>query len=610
MVRSYTFLPLFREPFGAQAAKDLKDGLRPTPSAPVVVLAAPVRGLAFFAHEGQNDAELDVWWAREVEAGSRPVVLLLHEDGLSDWLAGTDADYWLGAPAAAHSLYAGLDNVHLIATDDPQAVVEFAMQSMLSDPALFKADQPWKAWHLSTPPPIPSRDNPDLNLPTPHFGPEPTPADVSAVLNAEEESNEDVGQLDIDDKALDKVLATIRSSKPDEAEEQFYKRPQAPHQPGTSVDAGEDYVEAATRAPERRGGPTRRPTAIRPEAPELQTESAMDPTAIIDPFSLLASAPPTGYRPPDLSEPSKITHATSTTEIPTPTPSAKKGILGQVVDSLKGSKSKLIDVPAETGRTVTDLKPLIIAVASRKGGVGKTASAGAIAILLAEAVDRFGGWQAALVDANIINPDSWGLHDLPEEAPTLRQVIAALMRGGVPPDPIYAKIPAPLAVYPEDRNAGEGYDSGQITSLITYLKGRFAVIVFDLPNTMPDLESPAGRMASYIISMSDVVVLPLTADKGAFQGVFDYLASPAMKNRATVVPYIVPADKFVRKHAGVQQLLSEVASKSKIVEITDDDGASRALWTGQPITTTSPQLRADYIDLVNVLVATARAGRM
>ena len=161
MVRSFTFLPLFREPFGAQAVKDLQRGLRVTPSAPVTVLAAPVRGLAFFAHSGPDAAELDTWWVREVEAGSRPVVLMLHEDGLSDWLGGTDADYWIGAPAALHSLYAGLSNVHLLDSDDPEAVVEFAMQSMLSDPSLFKADQTWKSWHLSTPPPIPARDNPD-----------------------------------------------------------------------------------------------------------------------------------------------------------------------------------------------------------------------------------------------------------------------------------------------------------------------------------------------------------------------------------------------------------------------------------------------------------------
>jgi len=214
------------------------------------------------------------------------------------------------------------------------------------------------------------------------------------------------------------------------------------------------------------------------------------------------------------------------------------------------------------------------------------------------------------VDANIVNPDSWGLHDLPEEAPTLRQVIAAIMRGAVPPDPIYAKIPAPLAIYPEDRNAGQGYDSGQITRLIEYLKGRFAAIIFDLPNTMPDLESPAGRMASVIISMSDVVVLPLTADPGAFQGVFDYLAAPVMRHRATVVPYIAPTDKIVRKHPGVLQALAKVDAQAKRVDITDDEGASRALWTGQAITTTSPVLRNDYINLVNVIVQAARSARM
>jgi cellulose biosynthesis protein BcsQ len=334
----------------------------------------------------------------------------------------------------------------------------------------------------------------------------------------------------------------------------------------------------------------------------------MDPSSIIDPFSLLANAPATGYMPPPQVAPTKIPHQSRDEEAPAK--ESKGGGLGGLIGGMLKGKSRLIDVPPQTGRTLTDLKPLVIAVASRKGGVGKTASAGAIAILCAEAVDQFGGWQAALVDANIVNPDSWGLHDLPEEAATLRQVIAAIMRGANPPDPTYAKIPAPLAIYPEDRNAGAGYDSGQITRLIEYLKNRFAVVVFDLPNTMPDLESPAGRMAVNIIAMADVVVLPLTADKAAFQGVLDYLASPAMKNRASVVPYIVPTDKIVRNHPSVVELLKRLKEKSKVVNITDDEGASRALWTGQAITTTSPQLRSDYIDLVNVIAQTARAARM
>lgn len=613
MVRSFTFLPLFREPFGAQAAKDLQKGLRPTPSAPVTILVAPVRQLAFFAHSSPQAAELDIWWAREVEPGSLPVILMLHEDGLPQWLAGTDAEYWIGAPAALHPLYVGLSNVHLLASEDPEAVVEFAMQSMLADPGLFSADQTWKTWHLATPPPVPSRENPDLTLREPRFDAEPSSADVASVLSADEEAHgETSGELNIDQKALDQVLANISASKPADADDlPFYKRPASKTSADTDVSGNEDYVAVAAKAgPERRGGPTRRPSAVRPEAPELQTESTMDPGSIIDPFSLIANAPPTNYMPPAIA-PSKITHA-PTKEEEAHSKAPKKGLMDQFSSLLKSSnKKRLVDVPAATGRTVTDLKPLIISVASRKGGVGKTASAGAIAILLAEAVDQFGGWQAALVDANIVNPDSWGLHDLSEDAPTLRQVIAAIMRGAVPPDPIYAKIPAPLAIYPESRDAGAGYDSGQITRLVEYLKGRFAAIVFDLPNTMPDLESPAGRMAVNIIAVSDVVVLPTLADKAAFQGVFDYLGAPVMRNRPTVVAYIVPRDKLTREHAGVRQSLERVDSlASKRVDIAEDDGATRALWTGQAITTISPQLRSDYIGLVNAIVNTARAGRM
>ena len=54
-------------------------------------------------------------------------------------------------------------------------------------------------------------------------------------------------------------------------------------------------------------------------------------------------------------------------------------------------------------------------IGSRKGGVGKTSHAAGIAIAAGTVLDSV-GHRAAIVDANIANPDAWGQLNLPAEA--------------------------------------------------------------------------------------------------------------------------------------------------------------------------------------------------
>ncbi len=91
----------------------------------------------------------------------------------------------------------------------------------------------------------------------------------------------------------------------------------------------------------------------------------------------------------------------------------------------------------------------IVAVGSRKGGVGKTSHAAGVAIAVGTALDVVGRC-AAIVDANIANPDAWGQLSLPPGAATVRDMIVALVAGGELPRPVHASTPA-LACFPEAR---------------------------------------------------------------------------------------------------------------------------------------------------------------
>src|SRR5207253_4759806 len=84
-------------------------------------------------------------------------------------------------------------------------------------------------------------------------------------------------------------------------------------------------------------------------------------------------------------------------------------------------RRRRITIPREIGDLVLGLHPPpLVVVPARKGGVGKTVTAGAVAQVIGYALGDTTG-SAAIVDQNIGNPDQWGRLALPSSAGTVRQ---------------------------------------------------------------------------------------------------------------------------------------------------------------------------------------------
>jgi MinD-like ATPase involved in chromosome partitioning or flagellar assembly len=260
------------------------------------------------------------------------------------------------------------------------------------------------------------------------------------------------------------------------------------------------------------------------------------------------------------------------------------------------------------GQAVLAAKPLLVAVVSRKGGVGKTACAAAIAAILGEALDPF-GHTAALVDANLGNPDAWGRLEIRGGCPTVRETIARLAAGRDPRSPAWSQTPA-LAVYPESREAGDGYTPAEVQRLATHLRLRHAAVVVDLPNRLPAFSSAEASVAAGWIGESAVVVIPTTADPTALLGAVEYLATESLRGRRAVVPYIVPRLREIREAPEVRQMLDRIRSAgAAIVDVPDDDRATLALIRRTAITEAGGDLRQAYVEL-SARVVEAAAGQV
>jgi len=252
------------------------------------------------------------------------------------------------------------------------------------------------------------------------------------------------------------------------------------------------------------------------------------------------------------------------------------------------------------GQAVLARKPLLAAVVSRKGGVGKTASAAAVAAIFGESLDGF-GHSAALVDANIGNPDAWGRLDVQGHPTTVREIVAGLMNGREPPSPAWSKTPA-LAVYPESREAGDGYTPAQVQRLVGHLQARHAAIVVDLPNRLPSLGSGEAALAAAWIAEAAVVIIPTTADPTALTGVVEYLEVESVRAKPVVVPYIVPRLREIRNARVVHELVHRIRQRAAVVNIPDDDRATLSLIRKQAITEIGRELRHAYVELATRVV--------
>ncbi len=550
--RRRTFLILLEEPHAWVAAATLA---RQSAPGAVETLIAPVPGAAFLSATGRDGAELDDWWERMATASGRPVVLAAHEDDLPAWIPGLDADFVVAVPdEATLSTYGHLSNVIAIVNDDPRQLAQLALRGSPS-----RALPP--ASHAEPGPPQPSP-------------PPPRPPAAPAPRLA------------------------LRPPQP------------PPPQPLPALPAAP--LPAAAPPP---------PARVERSAPEPAPAfavAASGPPALIDPFELLARAEPVepagprGPGAPVAPAPLLSRRTLLGEEAPAagaeprarPLMAATRSAMDprQILDRI--GQGRRAPVSAQLGQAVLACKPVVAAVVSRKGGVGKTASAAAVAAILGEAVDPF-GHTAALVDANVGNPDAWGRLDVRGDPPTMRDLVRSLMAGREPPAPAFAETPA-LAVYPESREAGEGYAPAQIQRVAAYLKGRHAAVVVDLPNRLPAFTSAEAAVAAAWIGEADVLVLPTTADPTALLGAIEYLDADTVQGKPVVVSYIVPRVRQLRDAPQVRGMLDRIrASVAALVEVPDDDRATLALVRRIAITEVSSELRHAYLNLATRVIEAA-----
>jgi MinD-like ATPase involved in chromosome partitioning or flagellar assembly len=247
----------------------------------------------------------------------------------------------------------------------------------------------------------------------------------------------------------------------------------------------------------------------------------------------------------------------------------------------------------------------IVAVGSRKGGVGKTSHAAGVAIVAGAALDAVGRC-AAIVDANIANPDAWGQLNLPPGAATVRDMIVALAADRELPRPVHASTPA-LACYPEAREASE-YSRTEIGLMAAHLRSRYPLVIVDMSNRLPDpTAGPAAAAAAYWLEHADVLVLPSAASKQDFNGVLDYLDVRDLP--PVIVASLVARTRRNREHPLTKRYMTAIAQRVyRVVDIPDD--AERVRYAGMqgvPVEAVSAPLRAAYRELAEAIVLVPQA---
>ena len=258
---------------------------------------------------------------------------------------------------------------------------------------------------------------------------------------------------------------------------------------------------------------------------------------------------------------------------------------------------------AELARHLLARQSTILAVGSRKGGVGKTSHAAGIAITVGEAVDRVGR-QAVIIDANLANPDAWGQLNLASGAATVRDLVTAVNTGSEPPRPVFAATPA-LACFPEARSASE-YSRTEVARVASYLRSRFAFAVIDMTNRLPDpTGGPEAAVAAYWLEHADVLLLPTASSKQEFIGVLDYLDVPNLP--PTVVAYLVPRARRNREHPLTKRYLEAIAERSHAIVPVPDEGeqVKYAVMEGRPVQEVSPSLKSAYRRLATTVAFAA-----
>ncbi len=665
----YAFIVLLSDEDDAMGLARLLDDVKlPDAAVPAAFLAPPTRGKAFFADDSVQ-ADIDSWWAENVPRNDHPVFLLEHEPGLLEWIEGLDGSFYIGVNTVQDGqIYEASKEIKSFIAHGPldfAAIVmrEFSGGNGTGDD-IFDQGEAIRMAALSADFPIdfddsdfyPEEDvqqgNPlDTPLPqandpftSPFSSPYPPPTqqtNTAAPRPAPSRPKEILEPATPNPFDLLSSGTGVGSSAPTPVSN--YDSPVPPPQAAPPPQAPQRPASAGTPSPP----PS--PFASQPQQQEWSPSDPLLPPSALNPYpgapgsgsglwggnsgfeGLPTTPPPTQWQggqssqgsagvppiapgaypqiPAGNGNPAGLTPGGGYQQ---PAPSGKerkKVSLPAIFNVKKGSKGGFRETPnADFAQWMVNRGPTIVVMGSRKGGVGKTSFAAAVAIVAGTVLDSV-GHKAAIVDANIANPDAWGQMNLPNGAATVRETVAALTANREVPAPVFASTPA-LACYPEDRETSE-YSKTDIRRLADYLKRRYTFIVVDMSNRLPDpMAGPEAAAAAYWLELADVLVLPTTSSKQDFNGVLDYLDVRDLP--PTVVPYIVPKAKKNREHPATQQYLSTIRGRVQaIVEVPDEaDTVRLAGMQGVPVEQMSPTLRMAYRELTEVVVrCPARMGR-
>jgi hypothetical protein len=138
-VAAYAMTVLVPDVEDAQRLAAALDDVRRPDGALAVIAVPPVRGLDFFADTERQD-KLDRWWAHAIPVASVPVHVLLHEEGVPEWLPGLDGRFVVGvANAQEAAQYRGLANV-IVADGDGLLDIALAVVDDVVLAGLFRDD--------------------------------------------------------------------------------------------------------------------------------------------------------------------------------------------------------------------------------------------------------------------------------------------------------------------------------------------------------------------------------------------------------------------------------------------------------------------------------------
>ncbi|MHB8510458.1 MAG: hypothetical protein ACYDGR_17755, partial [Candidatus Dormibacteria bacterium] len=159
-VRTATFVVLIPGEDGERIARTLHEHTNDLWIFEPQIYLPEVRGKAYFEAEGELAANLDEKW-REVDPDTTlAIFIMVHEEGLQEFMAGLQGEVMVGVPnARVRSLYQGQRTeslpIRVVMDTDPTVVMEAAMQAYLGSTEELSAfvGYEFNEWWLESPKP-------------------------------------------------------------------------------------------------------------------------------------------------------------------------------------------------------------------------------------------------------------------------------------------------------------------------------------------------------------------------------------------------------------------------------------------------------------------------